>query len=108
MSPLDTLLVSAIVGLVGGVVAMWRQSNALHDQWQTDQRESARLIFGLLQRIAVFRDEKPPATLSTAERPQFVEAKALAVKELNGEIEQMLRQFLDSEPPTKPGRKFFS
>lgn len=104
MSALDTLFVSAIVTLAAAVGALWRQNTLLNRQWQADQREASRLIFALMQRIAVFRGESPPATVSTPETPQFAEAKKLATRELNGEIEKLLKAYLDTIPP-QPLRK---
>lgn len=105
MTPLDTLLLSAIGGLVAAVVALWRHNSVLAAARLRDQQEASRLVFALLQRIAFFRGERAPSTISTPENPNFVEAKTLAVRELNGEIDALLKSYLDSEPPTKPGKR---
>lgn len=105
MSPLETLLLSAVGGLCAAIVALWRRNDALAAARLADQQEASRLVFALLQRIAYFRGERAPQTVSTPENPNFVEAKKLATRELNGEIETLLKSYLDSEPPTKPERK---
>ena len=99
MSAFDTLLVSAIVALATAIAVLWRQNASLTTQWRDDQTESSRFIFALLQRIAVFRGQDPPPTNSTAAAPQFDEAKKLAAKELNGELERLVKQYLESVPP---------
>jgi hypothetical protein len=105
MTSLDTLLISAIVGTVAGIAALWRYAVQLNQQARDAEKESSRLIFALLQRLALARGERPPSTISTSTNIDNVEAKAMALKELNGEIEHLLKEFLDSEPPTKPGKK---
>jgi hypothetical protein len=105
MNSLETLLISAIVALVGGIVGLWRMNNSLQNARQDDQKEASRLIFATLQRLALERGQRPPSTISTSTNPNFIEAKSLAMKELNGEIENLLQQYLDSQPPTKPGKK---
>lgn len=102
MSPLESLLVTAITGLVGAVLALWRQNNRLRDAARAEQLESARLIFALLQRVALFRGELPPRTASTPSAPDLAEAKAIAVREMNGELDALLRDYLDSSPPEPP------
>lgn len=105
MTSLETLLVSAIVALVGGIVALWRFNNRLQDERGSDQREAARLVFALLQRLSLERGGRPPRTHSTASAPDYHEARELARKELNGEIEVLLKQYLDSDLPPEPLRK---
>jgi hypothetical protein len=99
MTSLDSLLISAIIGVVSGIVALWRHTVVLNRQWQEDQQENARLIFALLQRLAFERGDKPPPTVSTPQSPDHAEAKKLALKELNGELEALLRQYLSDIPP---------
>lgn len=105
MTPFETLLVAAITGLVGAIGIMWRYIVGLQTERQDDQKEAARLIFATLQRLALERGMRPPNTISTSTNPAYLEAKTLAMKELNGEIDTLLKQYLDSEPPTKPGIK---
>lgn len=101
MTPLETLLVSAIVGLCGAIALLWRYIVGLHATARAEATGSARLIFALLQRLALVRGERPPPTMSTPTNPINIEAKALALKELNGEIDRLLAEYLESERPTK-------
>lgn len=102
MTSLEPLLVSAIVALVGGIVALWRHNSMIQNARYEDQRESSRLVFALLQRISIYRGETPPPTVSTPQNPNYEEAKKLAARELNGQIEAMLRAYLETEPPPAP------
>lgn len=102
--PLE-LVVGLTLGLCGALGVVWRWGIRLNDELHEEKRESTRLIFGLLQRLAIARGELPPPTLSTPENPQAIEAKALALKEIDGELEDLLRAYLDSERPTKNERK---
>lgn len=88
----ETLLISAIAAMASGMVGLWRHS-------VSQQKDSARLIFALLQRLALERGERPPSTKSTPAHVDHVEARQLAMKELNGEIEKLVKQYLNSEPP---------
>jgi hypothetical protein len=105
MNPLESLFASAIAGLAAGIVALWRQNAKLNADWRADQLEASRLIFALLQRLALYRGTEPQPTVSTPEKPQFEEAKKLAAEEVNGEIESLLKNYLASSYPprkTKP------
>lgn len=101
MTALDSLLIAAITALVGGIVGLWRYIIAQAHSRLVDQQESARLIFALLQRLALERGEKPPLTKSSPHDLHPDEAKALAKKELNGEIESLVKAYLASELPPR-------
>lgn len=103
MTPTETLLLSAIGGLCAVVVALWRQLSHERTEAIHEKRTDARLIFALLSRLSFARSERPPPTVSTPERPNIVEARALAVQAINGELETLLTDYLDG-PPTKPGK----
>lgn len=94
MTSLDHILLSAIAMLSSGLVGLWRY-------YTTRERDSAKLIFALLQRLAFERGVHPPSTKSTPTNVDAVEARALAMKELNGEIEALVKAFLNSDPPKK-------
>lgn len=98
MTPLETVLISAIVALTSGIVALWRVHEA-------EKKETARLIFALLQRHALMVGQLPPPTQSTIEAPQLPEAQKLAVKALNGEIEQYVKDYLESSPGRRVPKK---
>ena len=101
MTALDTMLASAIVALAGAVVALWRWGQTAQQARIADQHEAAKLIFALLQRISLTHGGTPPKTVSTSQRPEYGEARTLALSELNGEIDTLLRQFLDSDAPRR-------
>jgi len=105
MSALESVLIAAITGLAGAVAALWRQNANLNGEWRADQLEASRLIFALLQRLALYRGTNPPPTVSTPADPQFEEAKKLAVREVNGEIETLLKSYLASSYPPALNRK---
>lgn len=94
-----TLLLSAIT-ILGGVIAfLYRDKAIVQKECERDKRESAKLIFALLQKLALTRSEAPPPTISTLEKPQIEEAKKLALRELDADIEQQVKAYLSSDTP---------
>ena len=110
MTPLDALLISTIVSLAGVVGFLWKQNNGLRDQQRKDQLDSSRLIFGLMAKVTAARRQTPPATISEWEdepntqvtKAQFTEAKKVANNELNGDVEMLVKNFLNGTPSTRP------
>lgn len=94
------LLVGAIVGLVGAIGVLWRQLLIERRAKDEEKARDARLVFALLGERARSRSERPPPTVSTPERPDMLEARALAIQALNGDLDDRLRDYLDG-PPTK-------
>lgn len=97
----ETLLLSAITALVGTIGVLWRSLNTTQRVAEADRRQASRLIFALLGARAVQLGEKPPPTTSTPETPRFVEAQKLALETLNGDVENMIQEYLASTPPPK-------
>ncbi len=102
MTVLDTMLLSAITALAGVVGVLWRALASARSTADVDRRTASRLIFALLGARAAHLGEKPPATVSTPEAPKFVEATKIATETLNGDLEQMVREYLATDPPPKP------
>lgn len=100
----ETLLLGAIASLAGVVAVLWRQLLAERHKGDAERHHSSRLIFALLAELARARRTPLPTTQSTPEKPQYIEATALAEKALNGDIDDLLRDYLEG-PPTKPERK---
>lgn len=96
-----TLLITAISVLAGAIAMLWRQLLVERNAADADRREASRLIFALLQQRASARGETAPPTVSTPAEPQFGEAKKLASRALNGDIEKLLTDFLASDRPPK-------
>lgn len=99
MTVLDTLLLSAITALAGVIGVLWRALLSARSVADQDRRTASRLIFALLGARAEHMGEKPPATVSTPEAPKFAEATKIAVEALNGDLEQMVRNYLATDPP---------
>lgn len=104
MTVLDTLLLSAITALAGTIGVLWKALLNARSVADQDRRMASRLIFALLGARAAYMGEKPPATVSTPEAPKFGEATKIAVETLNGDLEQMVKAYLATDPPPpKPG-----
>lgn len=100
----DTVLLAAIGALAGAIGVLWRQLLVERRDRDAEKRTDARLIFALLGERAKTHGEPYPPTMSTPERPNSVEARSLAVRALNGDVETLLRDYLDG-PPTKNERR---
>lgn len=98
----DSLLLGAIAALASVVGVLWHQLLRERAERDVERRESSRLIFALLGERARITRRAPPATASTPEKPQYIEARALAEQALNGDIDERMREFLD--PPSKGKR----
>ena len=98
----DALLLTAIGTLAAAIGVLWRHLVLERRAHDDDKRSDARLILALLADRARARSERPPPTVSTPEKPISVEARALAAQALNGDVESLLRDYLEG-PPTKPG-----
>lgn len=92
---LEPYLLSAIGALASAIAVVWRQL-------QTERRENAKIIFALLGKVADARNELPPPTVSTVERPVIEEAKKLAMRALGADWEPQVRAYLKSDPPVPP------
>lgn len=100
------VLASAIVALWRYIVRLQEQRDALQDARRADQLEASKLMFALLEKLRNPRFP-PPATVSEWEDEpdtgvtfeQFKEAKKLAAKEVNGDIESLVRNYLRTSPP---------
>jgi hypothetical protein len=110
MTPLDTLLIGAIVSLCGVVGLLFRLYAAEKDGRRKDVAEAAQLIFALMSRVKAFKREPPPKTASDWDdepttgiiKARFKEASALANDELNGEVERLVKDFLNGTPSSRP------
>lgn len=100
----DAILLSVIGALAGAIGVLWRQLIVERHDHDAQKRTDARLIFALLAERAKTHGEPFPPTMSTPEKPNSVEARSLAVRALNGDVESLLRDYLDG-PPTKNERR---
>lgn len=104
MSP-EQLLLSAIAALAAAVVALYGLRERDNRAWRRDQKEATRLIYALLGRVHELRGSCPSSERSewdedTKVSPrQFDEAKQAVRVEVNGDLERLVRRYLESEPP---------
>lgn len=91
---IDVTLLMGAVGTLGGVIGVLWRTLVVE---RTRNEEATRLIFALLGERANRQRESPPPTSSTPEKLEYTEAVDLATKAINGDIEQLVRDYLATD-----------